>query len=146
MKNLLLKSLMYFSFFGVVTLHAQTIDLTVTNLESNSGQVILGIYKDQETWNKETPYTVKNFPKGTNVWAGTLKVTFTLPPGTYGLSMLDDSNTDDKMNYNWMGLPKEGFGFSNIYHTGWSKPKFSDFSVTLAQGQRIAVTIKVRYL
>lgn len=128
------------------TISAQTIDLTFTNLESSNGQIVLGIYRDQTTWEKEEPGITKYFPKGSAVWAGTLKVSFTLAPGTYGISMLDDSNSDSKMNYNWLGLPKEGFGFSNLYHTGWSKPKFKDFSVSLAAGQRIAVTIKVRYL
>jgi len=127
-------------------LHAQTIDVTFTNLESSKGQIVMGLYQDQATWEKEKPALTKYFPKGVNVSGSTLKVTLNLSPGTWGLSMLDDTNEDYKMNYNWLGLPKEGFGFSNIYHTGWSKPKFKDFSVTLAAGQRVSVTIKVRYL
>ncbi len=127
-------------------IHAQTIDVTFTNLESSKGQIVMGLYQDQGTWDKEKPALTKYFPKGANVSGSTLKVTLNLTPGTWGLSMLDDTNEDYKMNYNWLGLPKEGFGFSNIYHTGWSKPKFKDFSVTLVAGQRISVTIKVRYL
>jgi len=125
---------------------AQTVNVTFTELESSSGQIVMGIYRDQDSWNKEEPGITKSFPKGSNVSGTTLKVSFTLTPGTYGLSMVDDANGDSKMNYNWLGLPKEGFGFSNIYHTGWSKPKFNDFSFYISKGQTIAVTIKVRYL
>lgn len=146
MKTTLLRSI-FMVCFGIGTyLNAQTIDVTFTNLESSKGQIVMGLYQDQATWEKEKPALTKFFPKGANVSGSTLKVTLNLTPGTWALSMLDDTNEDYKMNYNWLGLPKEGFGFSNIYHTGWSKPKFKDFSVTLAAGQRISVTIKVRYL
>jgi uncharacterized protein (DUF2141 family) len=125
---------------------AQTIDLTITNLESSEGGIVLGIYRDQATFDKEEAAILKNFPKGANVSGSTLKVSFQLEPGVYGITLLDDANSDKKMNYNWLGMPKEGFGFSNYYHTGFSKPRFDSFKVTLGKGQRLAVTIKVRYL
>ena len=125
---------------------AQTIDLTITNLESFDGGVVLGIYKDQSSFDKEEAAIIKHFPKGSNVSGSTMKISFTLEPGTYGLTLLDDANSDKKMNYNWIGMPKEGFGFSNLYHTGFSKPSFSSFKISLSKGQRLPVTIKVRYL
>lgn len=125
---------------------AQTINLSITNLESSDGQVILGIYKDQASFDKEKAAIVKEFYKGSNVKNGTLQVSFSLTPGVWGITLLDDTNYDSKMNYNWIGMPKEGFGFSNNYHTGFSKPKFSSFSFNIAQGQTLSVTVKVRYI
>jgi uncharacterized protein (DUF2141 family) len=146
MKTQLFRLLSISFIFGNGLINAQTVNVTFTELESSSGQIVMGIYRDSDSWSKEEPGITKSFPKGSSVSGSTLKVSFTLTPGTYGLSIVDDENADSKMNYNWLGLPKEGFGFSNLYHTGWSKPKFNDFSFYISKGQTIAVTIKVRYL
>ena len=48
--------------------------------------------------------------------------------------MLDDENDDGKMNYNFLGAPKEGYGFCNYEHTGFGKPDFSNFAVDINHG------------
>lgn len=47
------------------------------------------------------------------------------------------------MDYGWV-YPKEGFGFSNYYHTGWSKPTFYEFNFNLKADK--SVGMKVRYM
>ena len=34
-----------------------------------------------------------------------------LPPGTYAFAVIHDENRDGKRATDWMGLPKEGYGF-----------------------------------
>lgn len=75
-----------------------------------------------------------------------MNVKFDLPPGTYGLALLDDENNDDKMNYSFIGLPKEGFGFSNYYLSGLFKPKFEVFKFTVLKDQKQKVQMKIRYM
>jgi len=75
---------------------------------------------------------------------GKLTVSYDLKPGTYGIAILDDENSNGKMDYG-MVLPKEGFGFSDYYHTGMSSPTFDKFDFTLKNENR-SVQIKVRYL
>lgn len=135
-----------FLVFVSATVFAQNVMITVTNLRSSNGQVSLGIYKDQATFDKETPYLFKGFPKAGQVTNGTMKFNLSLPPGEYGITMLDDENNNSKMEYNWIGLPKEGFGFSNYYTGGFSKPKFTDFKIIVEAGKNTSATIKVRYL
>jgi uncharacterized protein (DUF2141 family) len=36
-----------------------------------------------------------------------------IPLGTYAIAVLHDENGDGKMNTNLLGIPSEGFGFSN---------------------------------
>lgn len=64
-------------------------------------------------------------------------------PGTYGVALLDDEDSDTKMDYGLV-MPKEGFGFSDYYHTGWSSPKFDDFKFEL-NGNK-SIKIQIRYL
>ena len=59
--------------------------------------------------------------------------------------MLDDENNDTEMEYNWVGIPQEGFGFSDYYHTGLSRPVLADFDFVLGEEGK-AVTMKIRYM
>ncbi len=36
-----------------------------------------------------------------------------VPAGTYAVTVLDDSNVNGKMDFNFIGLPPKGYGFSN---------------------------------
>jgi uncharacterized protein (DUF2141 family) len=36
-----------------------------------------------------------------------------IPSGTYALVVLHDENMNGKLDTNWLGVPKEGYGFSN---------------------------------
>ncbi|MCC6370579.1 MAG: DUF2141 domain-containing protein, partial [Bacteroidia bacterium] len=67
-----------------------------------------------------------------------------LKPGVYGIAILDDENTNEKMDYGWF-LPKEGFGFSDYYHSNMSHPKFESFDFVLKKEAK-KVEIKLRYL
>ena len=127
-------------------IRAQQVAVTIHNIRSASGSMVLGIYKDQSSFEKESPAYNKVFSKPGQVSGGTMKVSFSLPPGEYGISLLDDENGDGKMEYTWYGMPDEGFGFADYYHTGWSKPKFDSFRVSVKAGETRAVQIKVRYL
>ena len=37
-----------------------------------------------------------------------------LPSGTYALVVLHDENMNGKLDTNWLGVPKEGYGFRTI--------------------------------
>ena len=36
-----------------------------------------------------------------------------IPPGTYALAVIHDENMNGKLDTNWLGIPTEGYGFSN---------------------------------
>ena len=69
-----------------------------------------------------------------------------LPDGDYALTLLHDENEDSVMNYNFLGLPKEGYAFSNNIAPGFSKPGFNACKIKVVSGFIISQTIKVRYL
>lgn len=126
-------------------LKAQTINVDITGLRAIKGQIVIGVFKDSETYLKEDPYINKIVSKD-SVQDGTISVSFRLEPGVYGLCLLDDENSNGKMEYNFLGMPKEGFGFSGLYHTGITKPKFDSFSFTINEGEAKNIAIKVRYI
>jgi len=75
-----------------------------------------------------------------------MNVHLTLEPGTYGLTLLDDENMSSLMEYNFIGIPKEGFGFSDYYHTGIKKPKFDQFKFTIKENEKRTINIRIRHI
>ena len=132
-----------FMWYGV--LNAQTIEVVFTDIRSTQGQIKLDIFLDEESFKAEKPLTSLKFKKTTMV-NGEMKVKFNLGPGTYGFALLDDENNNGEMNYNFVGMPKEGFGFSNYYLTKLSRPKFDEFKFTTVKGQSYKILMKLKYM
>jgi uncharacterized protein (DUF2141 family) len=126
-------------------MEAQTVEVTVTGIRSDRGHISIGVFRDSESYMKEETYVDKVFDKNTSR-DGEMTVRFDLEPGIYGLCLLDDENSDGKMAYNFLRMPKEGFGFSDLYHTGFTKPKFDSFKFKIDKGQTRRITIRVRYI
>ncbi|MES2799994.1 MAG: DUF2141 domain-containing protein [Bacteroidota bacterium] len=120
-----------------------TIQVKITNIRNSKGRIQLQIYKDQESFKKEEPAFTKLVTKEGNMSGTTMHYDFKLPAGTYGVALLDDENRNTKMDYGVV-MPKEGFGFSDYYHTSWSRPTFSDFSFVL-KGDK-SIVMKIRYV
>ncbi|UPT66262.1 MAG: DUF2141 domain-containing protein [Sphingobacteriales bacterium JAD_PAG50586_3] len=116
----------------------------ITDIRSSSGNLKLGLYKEQTAFEDETPLLKKTVNK-TGISGGVVSCDMFLEPGNYGIALLDDENNDGEMDYGFL-LPDEGFGFSNYYHTGFSKPKLKNFTFTVTHGQTAYVTIKVKYM
>jgi uncharacterized protein (DUF2141 family) len=70
--------------------------------------------------------------------------TISLPPGTYAVSFLHDENNDKKMEYT-LGIPREGFGISNLKSFPWGKPTFEKSTITIQSGKTTYLPIKVFY-
>lgn len=127
------------------TAHAQNnLAITVTGIRSDDGQIAIQAFKDEQGFKDSKPVARFKFPK-TGLKDGTLTVSLKLDAGTYGLALLDDENSNEKMDENLLKIPKEGFGFPNYYHQGMSRPKFDDFKMDVT-GQPQRVTVKLRYL
>jgi uncharacterized protein (DUF2141 family) len=78
----------------------------------------------------ETPQTV-TFPN--------------LKAGNYAVAVIHDVNGDGALNRNPLGIPTEGFGFSNNPVIRIGPPKFGDSAVFIA-GPNTNIQIKLQYL
>jgi len=130
---------------SAMTSYAQNVEVIVRGIRSDKGQIAIGIFKDDETFQKEEAFIEKKFVKK-NISNREMKIQFSLEPGIYGLSLLDDENSNGKMEYNFLGIPKEGFGFSDYYHTGLTKPKFDSFKFRIDKDQTRTITIRIKYM
>ena len=144
MKTLVIKIFLLL-LLPAMTMNAQDVDVTITGIRHTEGQMVIGVFKDNESFRKEQSYRELQIRENRHR-NGEMKVQFTLPPGTYGIALVDDENSDGVMEYNFLGMPKEGFGFSDYYDTGLKRPKFDSFKFTLDKGQKKSIKIRVRYI
>lgn len=68
-------------------------------------------------------------------------------PGTYAVSIFHDENEDGELNLgNFLGIPEEGFGFSNNPTIGFSQPDFNDCKFVIEDHQSVTIPISLVYL
>jgi uncharacterized protein (DUF2141 family) len=67
-----------------------------------------------------------------------------ISPGTYAIAAIHDENRDGKLESNWMGVPKEGYGFSNNAKGTLGPPSFEAASFSY-NGQGLNITITLEY-
>jgi uncharacterized protein (DUF2141 family) len=117
------------------------IDAHIIRLRSNHGQVICTLFtpSDQFPDRSHKGMTVKAPIQKDQATCRFKDVRY----GDYAIVAFHDENHDGEFNQNWLGMPKEGFGFSQNPGT-LKKPVFGDAKFTVAQPV-VEVTIKLNY-
>jgi uncharacterized protein (DUF2141 family) len=67
-----------------------------------------------------------------------------VPAGTYAVLVIHDENRDGRLNMT-LGIPREGFGFSNNPAMRPRAPRWEEIRVTVPPGP-VTQTIRVRYV
>ncbi len=135
------------SIFLILTLiafqfgHSQTgnLKITITNIESVSGTINIGLYNNADNF----PIEEKEYIL-TILEVEALEITYTfigLPQGEYAIALFHDENKDDICNRNFFGIPKEGYGFSNNIKPTFSAPSFEDTKFTLQDSKSITISL-----
>ena len=130
--------------FGLQT-SAQTLEVCIKNIRNTKGQLCVAIFKSEEDFRAEVPFWGMKYCKS-EIKDKTGRVLIPVLPGEYGLSVLDDENSDGAMKYNFIGFPLEGFGFSNYKHKGIRKPRFKQFSFDATINQKMLISVEMVYL
>lgn len=100
---------------------AATLTVQVRGIRSDAGDIRVDICDDEQKYSKDVCTIDIIVPAKKEM----VEVkTNTLPAGTYAIQVLHDANRNKKMDYGFLGIPKEGFGFSNNIRPGFSKPSW----------------------
>jgi len=67
-----------------------------------------------------------------------------IPQGNYALAVVHDENMNGKLDTNMLGIPKEGYGFSNDAKGLIGAPSFSAASFPY-DGENLELTIRLHY-
>jgi uncharacterized protein (DUF2141 family) len=120
-----------------------SIRVEITGLRNTAGQVAINIFAKKDgfpgDWQKAYRHIIIPIEGPTTVH------TFTnIPYGKYSVSVMHDENKNEKLDTNFMGIPKEGYGVSNNITSSFGPPKFEDATFVLDQPV-YSTTINVNY-
>ena len=115
--------------------------IEIPNVKSREGVIHIGIYNNKEAFpHYDKEYRVIIIKASTFPGDYTIK---DLPEGEYAVALMHDENADRTCNKNFLGIPKEGYGFSNNIRPFLSAPSYNDCKIDL--NRNMTITIKLIY-
>ena len=103
---------------------ACTLRIHADGLRNSTGVLGAVIFSSPDGWPEDTSKSVHHWPTDISPGSHEATATWDLPPGDYGVAVIHDENRNRKLDRNFMGIPKEGFGFANNPNVGLSAPPF----------------------
>jgi len=129
------KNIFLIIIFGSISLAANIV-VDIKNIPNSNSKIYLGLYNAKE-----------QFPIQSKVYKSAIldpnnsSYTFSgIPLGIYAVALFHDQNNNGKLDKNFLGIPKEGYGFSNNPKV-FATPTFEKCSFRLKKNTKI--TIKV---
>ena len=125
--TLFLGSFLFVQMTGFTQPHELTI--TVNDINEVKGQLRIGLFSNAENFKlKANPVDSAVI----EVTSKTISYTFKhLNNGTYAVAVYHDENDDGILNKRQLGIPVEGFGFSNFQTKQRKPPDFNEVSFEL---------------
>ena len=90
---------------------AADLTVTVTDIRASTGTIRIAVVNSEAGWNDEAAAVVRKA-----IAVSGKETTFQFPglsPGQYAVQVMHDENDNGKFDTNFVGLPMEGYGFSN---------------------------------
>jgi len=101
-----------------------TLRIHVDGLRNSNGVVGSVIFKSPDGWPEDPKKAFRRGPTPIPDGRRESTVVWNLPPGNYAVAAIHDENRNAKLDRNFIGIPREGFGFANNPHVGLSAPPF----------------------
>ena len=120
------------------------LNIEITGIKNKQGQICLSLFNKHHGFPNDGNNAIQtSCIKVTDIKE---RVTLTnLAPGSYAIAIFHDENNDGILNFNWVGIPTEGFGFSQNPPILKGIPKFKDSAIIVSDSE-INIEIKLKYL
>lgn len=116
----------------------QKVTLLIADLASTQSVVKLNFYNNSETFLKKGQHALhfEVRPEGKTEIA----LPVDLAPGEWAVALSQDTNNNDKLDKNFLGIPTEPFAFSNNIKPRLSAPTFQECKFTVTgPGQVVSI-------
>ena len=116
-----------------------SLTVSINQIKNKSGNISIGIFNKKEGFLKEGFQLAK-----TKVRVADSSVSYTfknLPKGYYAVAVFHDENSDNQCNLNFIGIPKESYGFSNNFRPKLSAPNFNQTKFFVDGNREIKINL-----
>lgn len=124
--------------FGA-TVYSGELTVTVSDIRTTTGTLQLSVSNSDDAWNNRAKPVAG---EKVAVSGNDVVLRFSLPAGTYAVQVMHDANGNNKLDTNFMGIPVEGYGFSNN-PTGLRKATFEEARFPIGDSPK-AIVIRLR--
>ena len=120
-----------------------TLTVRVTGARNTKGKIGVTLFQNAQGFPDDTSKAVRQQSVEIDPNTMSAQVTFKdLPQGTFAVSVLHDENGNGKMDKNFVGMPKEGYGASNNPKKKKRAPTFGEAKFSLnSSEQAIEITL-----
>jgi uncharacterized protein (DUF2141 family) len=120
------------------------IHVTILNIRNSIGTVACALFESSEGFPNEFLLSATNVMV-IKIRKSQARCDFEdIPPGKYAMAVIHDENMNGKLDTNWLGVPTEGYGFSNKATGVLGPPAFSAASFRY-DGQNVELTMSLKY-
>jgi uncharacterized protein (DUF2141 family) len=122
-----------------------TLTVHVTGARNTKGKIRAALFRGAEGFPNDASKAVQTQPADIDPQTLTAQIVFTnLPNGVYAISVFHDENNNEKLDKNFVGMPKEGYGASNNPKKKMGPPSFEEAKFQL-NGTEQSLEIKLMY-
>lgn len=107
-----------------------TLNIHVTGFRNNTGAAGALVFASPAGWPDNVTKTIVH--GGFPIANRQARLAFQVPAGRYAVVVIHDENSNMKLDRNFFGVPREGFGFSSNPRVSFSAPSFQSAVVPLA--------------
>ena len=119
-----------------------TVRLEVAGLQGAAGNIYISVYDSEDKWLGDEVVLTRKVAIAEALEGDLVLSELSLPAGNYAFSVFYDVNNNDKLDTNFIGIPKEPVAISNNARPSMGPPKYKDavFAVGSEPGiQRIEI-------
>lgn len=120
------------------------IHVEVLNIENSTGTVACALFDSPKGFPKKFMRSARSIMVSQILKTEARCDFLDIPPGSYAIAVIHDENMDGKLETNFLGVPKEGYGFSNDAKGMIGAPSFSAAGFSY-DGKNLDMTISLRY-
>ncbi len=118
-----------------------TIVIELETLRNHNGAILVSLYADDNGFPDEWEKAFRSEIVPITAELREIRLE-DIPYGTYGLAVVHDENENMKLDTNFLGIPREGYGFSNNARGRFGPPRFADVLFTLdSHTHRLNITL-----
>jgi uncharacterized protein (DUF2141 family) len=119
---------------------AAELKVTLEEVATGSGHVLVAVCPPETFLRRGCPYT----GRAPAVSGEAQVVVRGIEPGVYAAQAFHDENGNLDLDRNFLGLPKEGMGFSNDAPMRFGPPRFEDAAIEI-DASGAATRLRLRY-
>ena len=122
----------------------ESVRVQITGIRNTNGDIGCGIFNSADGYPEETTKAYK-YMRMASPGNSAICQFNDIPPGTYAIAVFHDENANGKLDKNFLGIPREGYGASNNVRPKMSAPAFKDAAFIVKAGGSTSLNIDMGY-